>query len=174
MSAPRSLRPPLPPLLGLVASVVLLVLAGDLDRFGRQGQLGPGFWPKVILIGLCLACLAKLVGDWRARGQRGMEALAPAATAPVARATLLAAVALILLYVFVTPLLGFPLATAAFIACFMALAGARTAGKIAGGAVIGTIGLLYLFVRVVYLPLPKGDGPFEALTVGLYRALGIF
>lgn len=172
MSAARSLRPPLPPLLGLVASVVLLVLAGDLDRFGRQGQLGPGFWPKGVLIGLSLACLAKLVGDWRAPGRRGMEAPAPAA--PVARATLLAAVGLILLYVFVTPLLGFPLATAAFIACFMALAGARTAGKIAGGAVIGTIGLLYLFVRVVYLPLPKGDGPFEALTVGLYRALGIF
>jgi putative tricarboxylic transport membrane protein len=100
--------------------------------------------------------------------------MAVTAAPPVARGTLALAVLLIVLYVFVTPLLGFPLATAAFIACFMALAGARTVGKIAGGAVIGTIGLLYLFVRVVYLPLPKGDGPFEALTVGLYRALGIF
>ena len=172
MSAPRSLRPPLAPLLGLVASVVLLVLAGDLDRFGRQGQLGPGFWPKVVLIGLSLACLAKLVGDWRA-GRSG-SSMAVTAAPPVARGTLALAVLLIVLYVFVTPLLGFPLATAAFIACFMALAGARTAGKIAATAVIGTVGLLYLFVRVVYLPLPKGDGPFEALTVGLYRALGIF
>jgi putative tricarboxylic transport membrane protein len=148
------------------------VLAGDLDRFGRQGQLGPGFWPKVALVGLSLACLAKLVGDWRAQGRE--SSVAAATAPPVARGTLGLAVLLIVLYVFVTPLLGFPLATAAFIACFMALAGARTAGKIAGGAVIGTIGLLYLFVRVVYLPLPKGDGPFEALTVGLYRALGIF
>jgi len=172
VSAPRSLRPPLAPLLGLVASVVLLVLAGDLDRFGRQGQLGPGFWPKVVLIGLSLACLAKLVGDWRA-GRSG-SSMAVTAAPPVARGTLALAVLLIVLYVFVTPLLGFPLATAAFIACFMALAGARTAGKIAATAVIGTVGLLYLFVRVVYLPLPKGDGPFEALTVGLYRALGIF
>jgi putative tricarboxylic transport membrane protein len=172
VSAPRSLRPPLAPLLGLIASVVLLVLAGDLDRFGRQGQLGPGFWPKVVLVGLSLACLAKLVGDWRARGRE--SSVAAAAAPPVARGTLGLAILLIVLYVFVTPLLGFPLATAAFIASFMALAGARTAGKIAGGAVIGTIGLLYLFIRVVYLPLPKGDGPFEALTVGLYRALGIF
>jgi len=26
----------------------------------------------------------------------------------------------------------------------------------------------------VYLPLPKGDGPFEGFTLALYRALGIF
>jgi hypothetical protein len=36
------------------------------------------------------------------------------------------------------------------------------------------VGLLYLFVKVVYLPLPKGDGPFEMLTLWLYRALRIF
>lgn len=172
MSAPRSLRPPLAPLLGLVVSVVLLVLAGDLDRFGRQGQLGPGFWPKVVLIGLSLACLAKLVGDWRARGREGSVAAVPAP--PVARGTLALAILLIVLYALVTPLLGFPLTTAAFIALFMALAGTRSVPTIAASAVIGTVGLLYLFVKAVYLPLPKGDGPFEALTVGLYRALGIF
>lgn len=37
-----------------------------------------------------------------------------------------------------------------------------------------TIGLLYLFVKVVYLPLPKGDGFFEAVTLALYRLLHIF
>jgi hypothetical protein len=36
------------------------------------------------------------------------------------------------------------------------------------------VGLLHLVVRLVYLPLPKGDGPFETLTLALYRALRIF
>ena len=34
--------------------------------------------------------------------------------------------------------------------------------------------VLYVFVKVVYLPLPKGVGIFEELTVTLYRLLGIF
>ncbi|MBI2157056.1 MAG: tripartite tricarboxylate transporter TctB family protein, partial [Candidatus Rokubacteria bacterium] len=31
-----------------------------------------------------------------------------------------------------------------------------------------------LFVKLVYLPLPKGDGPFEAVTLALYRALRLY
>jgi hypothetical protein len=157
---------------GLGAAVALAVLAGDLDRVTRAGQLGPGFWPRVVLAGLALSCLAKLAADRRAR-RRDTPAAAPVAP-PIGRGRLAAAVALIVLYVAATPRLGFPLATGAFIASFMALAGARAAGGIAAGAVLGTVALLYLFVRVVYLPLPKGDGPFETLTVGLYRLLGIF
>jgi hypothetical protein len=40
--------------------------------------------------------------------------------------------------------------------------------------VVGTVILLYVFVKLVYLPLPKGAGPLEGLTIALYRALGIF
>jgi putative tricarboxylic transport membrane protein len=160
------------PLLGLAAAVALGALAGDLDRVARPGQLGPGLWPRLVLAGLAASCLAKLLADRRRRRRPAPAAVASAP--PIARGTLAAAVALIVLYVVATPWLGFPLATAAFIASFMTLAGARAAGGIAAVAVLGTVALLYLFIRVVYLPLPKGDGPFESLTVGLYRALGIF
>jgi putative tricarboxylic transport membrane protein len=164
-------RPPWPPLLGLVAAAALLISAHGLDRFGREGHLGPGFWPKAVLLALGMACLAKLAGDWRRRGRASRAA---AAVPPVARGTLLAAIALIVLYVVATPLIGFPAATAAFIALFVILAGARRALTVTATAALGTVALLYVFVRLVYLPLPKGRGPFEALTVGLYRALGIF
>ena len=70
--------------------------------------------------------------------------------------------------------LGFALASALFVAAFLGLCGMRSLPAIAANVVIGTIGLLYLFVKVVYLPLPKGDGPFEALTLVLYRALRLF
>jgi putative tricarboxylic transport membrane protein len=77
-------------------------------------------------------------------------------------------------YAALAPVLGFPLTTLAFIAAFMTLAGARSAAGLAAGAVLGTVLLVYVFVKAVYLPLPKGDGPFEALTLALYRALRIF
>ena len=92
----------------------------------------------------------------------------------IARAKLVAGIALILLYALLTPWLGFALATAGFVAAFLVLCGMRSLPAVAANVVIGTIGLLYLFVKVVYLPLPKGDGPFEAVTLVLYRALRLF
>jgi putative tricarboxylic transport membrane protein len=66
----------------------------------------------------------------------------------------------ILAYVIATPLLGFPLATAAFIVGFMVVAGARRAPAIGLTALLGTVGLLYAFIKLVYLPFPKGAGAF--------------
>ena len=79
-----------------------------------------------------------------------------------------------MLYALLVPWVSFPVVTASFMAAFMVLGGMRQPVVIAATVVLGTLGLIYLFVKVVYLPLPKGDGPFEAVTLALYRALGIF
>src|SRR5216684_3009551 len=100
-----------------------------------------------------------------------LRLIAPLGGVALARAKLVAGIVLILLYALLTPWLGFALATAAFVAGFLVLWGMRSLPAIAANVVIGTIGLLYLFVKVVYLPLPKGDGPFEALTLVLYLRL---
>jgi hypothetical protein len=41
-------------------------------------------------------------------------------------------------------------------------------------AVIGTVALLYTFVKLTTLPLDRGIGVFDSLTVSLYRLLGIY
>jgi putative tricarboxylic transport membrane protein len=122
-----------------------------------------------VLFGLALACLGKLAGEWRRRA--GGDA---AALAPISRVRLAAAIALVLLYALATPAIGFALASVAFIAAFMTLAGARSPLVIAANALGGTVVLLYTFVRLVYLPLPKGGGAFETMTLALYRALRLF
>jgi putative tricarboxylic transport membrane protein len=166
-----SLRRVAAPLLGLFLAGGLFTQAADLDAVAGPGQLGPGFWPRLTLVGLGLACLVKLVHAWRSRPARaGRDAPAPV----LARGMLALAIAAVLGYVAVLPLLGFPLASAGFVVVFMALGGARSRAGIAATAVAGTVALLYVFVKLVYLPLPKGDGPFETLTVALYRALRIF
>jgi hypothetical protein len=54
------------------------------------------------------------------------------------------------------------------------VAGGRGVPGIVATAVLGTVILLYTFIKLVYLPFPKGAGPFERVTRALYRALGIF
>jgi putative tricarboxylic transport membrane protein len=170
------------PLAGAILAAVLLVQTRGLDAVARRGQLGPGFWPRFVLAALGLACLARCAaGWWRHRtadpavparvDTRAIEAdILPA----LSRRTLALAIVLILLYVLATPVVGFPLATMAFVAAFVYLCGLRALPALAMNALIGTLALLYLFIKIVYLPLPKGEGPFETATLALYRALGIF
>lgn len=158
------------PLLGILASAGLLAETRGLDEVAREGQLGPAFWPRLVLLGLAGSCAAKLLPTRRTPGAAaGLESGLP----PISPRTLAGAIALILLYVVAVPWLGFPIATAAFIIAFMCLGGSRGWPVTAAG-LGGTVLLLYIFVKVVYLPLPKGGGPLEAFTVGLYRLLGIF
>ncbi|MGH7392240.1 MAG: hypothetical protein ACREM3_22700, partial [Candidatus Rokuibacteriota bacterium] len=54
------------PLAGLAAALALLAATRGLDDVARGGQLGPGFWPRLVLAGLALTCAARLVLGWRA------------------------------------------------------------------------------------------------------------
>lgn len=166
-------RRAVPPLLGVVLSAALLLATRDLDHGVPEGQLGPASWPRFVLCALAVTCLLRTIGALRAGPDAGTRAADADAPAPLSRATLATAAALILLYVAAAPVLGFPIATAAFVIAFMRVCGARLVPSLASAA-LGTIGLLYLFVKAVYLPLPKGDGPFERVTLALYRALHIF
>ena len=158
-------------LAGVLGSGLLFASTGPLDAIAPPGQLGPAFWPRLVLIGLAVACLLKLREERRAGpGDTGAPGLLPRVSA----FRLALGLACILAYVVAAPRLGFPLATAAFIAVFMLVAGARGARGIAATALLGTVILLYTFIKVVYLPFPKGDGSFERVTLALYRALGIF
>jgi hypothetical protein len=165
------------PMAGVLLSGWLLLGTRGLDHVARDGQLGPGFWPRIALIGLGLTCLVKFVDEWRRHRiakPRQPAALQSGMRAELARRKLGAAMAAIVVYVLVTPAIGFPLATALFIVAFMSLCGARSIAVAGVNAVVGTGLLLYVFIKLVYLPLPKGDGPFDALSLMLYRALHIF
>jgi hypothetical protein len=164
-----------PPLVGVLVAIALLVASRGLDEVARAGELGPGFWPRLVLVGLALSCAAKALVEWRRRPRAAPgETAASEAPAPMSGRRLSLALAAIVLYVLLTPWVGFPAATAAFVLAFMALCGARSLVAPAASAVVGTVFLVYLFVKIVYLPLPKGTGVFETVTLGLYRALGVF
>jgi len=61
-----------------------------------------------------------------------------------------------------------------FLLAFMRLVGMRRPLPLVVTATLGTVALLSVFVKVVYLPLPKGAGVLEDFTIFLYRLLRIF
>jgi putative tricarboxylic transport membrane protein len=82
-------------------------------------------------------------------------------------------IGLLLITVFAIDYIGFALANFLFMIAFLCVVGLRKISSLLLISGLGTIGLLYVFVKVVYLPLPKGMGFFEDISLFIYRALFI-
>ncbi len=166
----RLLRQSIGPALIFLAGAGLFAAAGRLPVVPVPGQLGPDFWPRLVLIGLMASCVLKILEVARGRGGGGE----PTALLPLSRPKLVGGMALVLAYPALAPLLGFPLTNFFFLLAFMRLVGMRRPLPLLLTGLLGTVALLYVFVKVVYLPLPKGAGVVEDFTIFLYRLLRIF
>lgn len=165
----------------------LYSVAARIEYQERAGTLGPDVWPKALLALLIIVCLYQagrilLFGHGGAEGaaERLMEPPAPGepeaapAPAPVAHpGMLLGGMALTVLYVGVIETLGFFLATVPYIALFIVIGGYRRWPVVAALSLGGTLILLFLFMKVVYVSLPPGTGPFAEVTFFLMKLLGI-
>lgn len=170
-----------------IAALYLFNLAGKFEYSERAGQLGPGFWPKMLL-GLILIFTAyeivvKLLkgsepdnagGLVKTDDQREAEDGLPAGEEkkryPV---LLLAGCVMTLLYVLIIEVVGFALCTFLYLAGFMYVGRYRKHLAIWISSFIGTLFLVFLFVKVVYVSLPTGVPPFEWITLIIYSLLGI-
>lgn len=83
-------------------------------------------------------------------------------------------IALTLLYGFMIPVIGYPLATLSYIVLWLLLGGIRKPVLISVTALVGTIFLLYMFVKLALMPLDRGQGAFGELTITIYRMLHIY
>jgi putative tricarboxylic transport membrane protein len=135
------------------------------------GQLGPAFWPKMCLLSITLAAAFKLFEVLKQRRQPA-KAAAEALKAMDNRKLALM-IAMIVLVVPAIGFLGFPISSVLFFWLFMRLAGEKKRVRMLLISVLGTIALLYLFVKVVYIPLPRGDWIFDDITLFIYRVLFI-
>jgi putative tricarboxylic transport membrane protein len=86
---------------------------------------------------------------------------------------LLIGVGLTIAYVWALPLLGFAVASLIFIALFIWLGTYRRGKVVAAVSVLGTLLLMFIFMKVVYVSLPLGTGPFESISVFLMGLMGI-
>ena len=70
--------------------------------------------------------------------------------------------------------IGFAFATFLFLVTWFVLGGMRKTLSVFTYGTLGTLAMLYLFLKVAYLPLPRGVGYLDTLTVNIYHLLGIF
>ena len=69
---------------------------------------------------------------------------------------------------------GFTLATVGIIAYWLSIWGVRNPIQIVLTSVLGTGAILVVFVKIGYLPLPKGEWFFHNFTVWLFKTVHLF
>ncbi len=159
----------------LAVAFYFFLLTNDIQYAQRPGRLGPVFWPRVILVLLMVTAAFDCLMEARKAMQRGLQLQHPTMASGEKRMLWLMILGLVLTlaYLSLTTLMGFPIANALFMFTFMLLGGFHRPLTASLIAVTGTVSLVVLFVRVVYVSLPLGIGPFQDLTLLLYSLLGI-
>lgn len=170
----------------------LYAVAGRIEYVGPPDRIGPDFWPKAILGLLGLLCAYEIAkhlvfggppsvsGVLQTLMEEAVEASAAtddADDAPRAEPSswrrLAAGVAAMLGYVLAVEPLGFFVATSAFLAGFMRIGGYQRWGVALSVALAGSFAMVVIFMKVVYVSLPLGAGPFRALSIALLAMLGV-
>ncbi len=160
------------PLLIFLIGLFFYFLAGRIEETPIPGQLGAAFWPKAILLFLMVSCCIK-AGETVAIRKKETKEKSDERPQAVDFLKLFVMIGLIIGVVVAMDVLGFLIANLLFLILFMRLAGLKKKLPLLLTSVLGTLSLLYLFIKVVYLPLPKGNWFFYDLSVYLYRLLHI-
>ena len=157
----------------LVAAVYLFVAAGNFRQVGNPDQIGPGFWPQVLCVGIAIAVLVRVGQKFRARGRPLVVSVVSETDEDVRMPRVALGVALVVGYIVGMLFLGYILATALFLIAFIYLGGQRKWYVIPLG-IASSLVFVYIFLKVVYIALPSGVGVFDQLSVILYQLLGIY
>lgn len=166
----------------------LYFLARQIDFAAPGGRIGPDFWPKTILLMAMATCVYEIVKNLffgksvkeLAGVLQSIVAAAPAETAavpaeePRTYPQLLAiGIALTVGYALLIETLGFFLCTFIYLAAFMLVGRYRRAGVVLATSLIGSLVFLFVFMKIVYVSLPLGQGPFAEVSFLLLRLMGI-
>jgi putative tricarboxylic transport membrane protein len=174
----------LAPYVALCAAAAYLYRdAGAFAAAARPGQLGPDFWPRAVLVLLIVVCVCEIVRRTlfdRAAHDASSVAMqasgdddAQAASEDRFPWCLAGGIGLTIAYVLALDWLGFFVATALYLALFMVVGRYRRARVIVSASVLGSLAFVYVFMKIVYVSLPLGRGPFKALSVWLLALLGV-
>jgi putative tricarboxylic transport membrane protein len=169
----------IPYLIILLVSLYFYYLAGQFRFSAKPGNLGPDFWPKLLLgltIAACLYEIIKTAFFLRIVPAKAAaeEQSAKAATTKKAYPELLViGTVMTVAYVYFVATLGFIICTFLYFALFMIVGRYRKIWAILANSVVGTLVLVVIFMKIVYVSLPLGQEPFSGVTFFVLRMLGI-
>lgn len=162
--------------------------ATQFDFHHREGVLGPDFWPKLILgllVAVCAYEVVRIALTTRPDGgttagvleqiARGVDTVpGPVEPPPESHPwRLLAGMAATIAYVALVATTGFFLTTAVYVAAFLVIGGYRNNRVTAMLSLGGALVLMFVFMKLVYISLPLGSGPFAQISILLMNLMGI-
>ena len=168
-----------PYVLVFLAAFYFYYQAGSFAHRSRPGHLGPGFWPRMILALTMATCIYEILkrSFFKKNTVQDQTKPLPFAAVPdkgeMRTGILLKVFAITAAYACLLPALGSPLCTFLYFALFMIVTKYRKARVILANSLIGTLILMMIFMKAVYVSLPVGHEPFSEITFAVLRALGI-
>jgi putative tricarboxylic transport membrane protein len=178
----------------LLISIYLYYIAGQFEFMARAGHLGPDFWPKTVLVLMIVACIYEIVKQLFSKtggntggvleeiieesSQEHPEAAGTRRETLTAEETtyphlLVIGIGLTLAYVLLLDILGFFLCTLLFLALFMYVGRYRRLGVVAATSLVGSLVFMFVFMKIVYVSLPIGKGPFSTVSLFLMKVMGV-
>jgi putative tricarboxylic transport membrane protein len=170
------LLPTLLPIGLLVASLVLPSYMFDEEQTLEIVGLGPAAWPAAMLWGLAFFSVLWILRDiWvLMRPDKAPTLSIPQEDEHYHFGKALLGLLVIVAYGWLLPITGFAVATATFITVWCLLGGLRSPKIVIPVTLIGTIALLWLFMGLALMPLPRGAGVFGEFSIWLLRTTGIY
>lgn len=154
-----------------------------------NGQLGADFWPKSILLLAIVTCIWQILATLHSanRTQESASELArnPAGilATPIPQAAESAAdggrfapwvgIGLTVAYVLCFPRLGYFLATFLYAAAYIHFGNFRRPLIALGIALVASSAFMFIFMKVVYVSLPIGMGPFARVSTFVMSVMGV-
>ncbi|RPJ20625.1 MAG: tripartite tricarboxylate transporter TctB family protein [Desulfobacteraceae bacterium] len=169
----------IPYLIILLVSLYFYYLAGQFRFSARPGNLGPDFWPKLLLGLTMVACLYEIIKtafflriapSKQAAGEQSAKTESKKKTYP---GLLVIGIAMTVAYAYFVTTLGFILCTFLYFVLFMIVGRYRKVWAILANSVVGTLVLVVIFMKIAYVSLPLGQEPFSGVTFFVLKTLGI-
>ncbi|MFT7107228.1 MAG: putative tricarboxylic transport membrane protein [Yoonia sp.] len=170
------LLPTLIPLGLLLLALVLPAHMFQSDQTASRIGLGPAAWPRAMLLGMALFSALWIARDIWALSAAGRKSTLsiPVEDTHYHFGKAIIGLIMIIAYGWMLPKIGFATATATFILVWCLFGGLRNMLVVVPVTLIGTIALLWLFMGLALMPLPRGAGVFDNFSIWLLKATGIY
>lgn len=179
------LKKQIPYVIVLLISGYLYYRATQFDFVAPSGRIGPDAWPKAILILSILTCAYEIIKNlFFAKSKSDVAGVLESIIeeAPVEEeqppprsypGLLLTGAIMTVAYAALINTLGFFLCTVLFLAGFTWVGRYRRPGVILSASLVGGLAFMFVFMKIVYVSLPLGVGPFKQVSVQLMQIMGI-
>ncbi|KJS23225.1 MAG: hypothetical protein VR72_02195 [Clostridiaceae bacterium BRH_c20a] len=157
----------------LVINVFLLLLAGyfykltySFKQISKYDVMGPGFWPRIVLVFLMGLIIFAIVIEIRKMIKKVSQE--EDKNQKISYKKFIFALVVSFGYFFIMRYVGFVIATLVFQGMFLFVQGVRQVKILILTPSVLTLLLFILFIKLMYLPLPKGIGIFRSFSLLLY------